>query len=500
MTNIIRCQSKNGNLVEYVDTVIGSGTMKDVYFSPDKSYVVAFYRQALDNQSKDRIESITNRYRTNIFNQVGGDYWTDLFCWPYDIVENNGKVGIVIPTYKPCFFFKHGSVNNDMLGIKGREKEGKWFASASNQNKFLDIREKGNFLNYLKICLQITRAVRRMHAAGLCHSDLSYKNVLIDPENGHACIIDVDGLVVPGKYPPDVAGTPDFIAPEVIATSHLPKNDPTKILPSITTDRHALAILIYMYLFFRHPLRGGKINDLHDEIKDEELSMGEKALFIEHPTDSSNAVKVKQLKPASLPWADPEKMPYTIVGPYLSKLIELAFIEGLHNPAKRPTADEWENAIVKTIDLIQPCQNNKCEQQWFVFPASKKPMCPYCKTAYRGKLPVLNFYYSRKENSFSSENRRLMIWSGQSLFLWHTNRFISPNERLTEEQKKRIGYFVFHNNQWWLVNENMPDMYRLPENERVKIGEKIELTEGVQILLSKQDGGRLAVVQLVDND
>lgn len=49
------------------------------------------------------------------------------------------------------------------------------------------------------------------------HSDLSYKNILIDPVMGRACVIDVDGLVVPGKYPPDVVGTPDFIAPEVEA-------------------------------------------------------------------------------------------------------------------------------------------------------------------------------------------------------------------------------------------------------------------------------------------
>lgn len=42
------------------------------------------------------------------------------------------------------------------------------------------------------------------------------------------CIIDVDGMVVPGKFPPDVVGTPDFIAPEVMATSHLDKNDPKR--------------------------------------------------------------------------------------------------------------------------------------------------------------------------------------------------------------------------------------------------------------------------------
>ncbi|MDL5555184.1 lipopolysaccharide kinase InaA family protein, partial [Klebsiella pneumoniae] len=111
----------------------------------------------------------------------------DLFCWPTHVVEHGDKIGIVVPTYKSYFFFKYGSKNDDFLGIKGREKEGKWFASASNQHKFLDPRERGNTLTYLKVCLLLTRAVRRMHAAGLCHSDLSYKNVLIDPEMGHAC-------------------------------------------------------------------------------------------------------------------------------------------------------------------------------------------------------------------------------------------------------------------------------------------------------------------------
>ena len=33
------------------------------------------------------------------------------------------------------------------------------------------------------------------------------------------------------------------------------------------TDRHALAVLIYMYLLYRHPLRGGKVHDVNDPQK-----------------------------------------------------------------------------------------------------------------------------------------------------------------------------------------------------------------------------------------
>ena len=45
--------------------------------------------------------------------------------------------------------------------------------------------------------------------------------------------------------------------------------------------------------------------------------------------------------------ADPEKIPYTIMGPYLTPLFERAFIDGLHDATKRPTADEWESARLK---------------------------------------------------------------------------------------------------------------------------------------------------------
>ncbi|MCO6427628.1 kinase [Nitrosomonas communis] len=498
---IIKTQTTDGKPIEYVDQIIGSGGMKDVYFSPDRSYVVAFFRDKQDFQAKERLEMIAGRFRENIYNNIGGEYWKNLYCWPTHVVEHDNKIGIVAPTYQKQFFFEFGSKNNDFLGIKEKEKEGKWFASASNQNRFLDPRERGNWQNYLRIGILLSRAVRRLHAAGLAHSDLSYKNVLVNPVTGAACIIDIDGLVVPGKYPPDVVGTPDFIAPEVIMTSHLKKDDPNRKLPSINTDRHALAVLIYMYLLYRHPLRGDKVHDMEPQ-KDEILSMGEKSLFVEHPTDTSNRIRIANVKPAELPWKDTSKISYTITGPYLTPLFQRAFIDGLLDPSKRPTADEWEVALVKTIDLLQPCQNTSCDQKWYVFDNSIKPKCPFCGTTYKGKLPVLNLYSSRKEGQFRPENHRLMVYTNQSLWEWHTNRNVVPNERLSDKQKKREGYFVLHNNTWYLVNDRMNELMDVTDSNHKKIipvGSKVELTDGKRILFSRQDGGRLAVVQLVES-
>ncbi|CAD9196131.1 helix-hairpin-helix domain-containing protein [Acinetobacter bohemicus] len=504
---IIKCHTVDGRAIEFVDEVIGSGAMKDVYFSPDRSYVVCFFSKeknkfyeskAALEQQKDRLKEIVGNKWNGIFNGVGGDYWKNIFCWPDGLVEYNDLLGITAPTYKKYYFFAYGSKNNDFLKIKGKEKEGKWFASANNQNRFLDEREKGSWLNYLKIGILISRAVRRMHAAGLAHSDLSYKNVLIDPVTGSACVIDVDGLVVPGKYPPDVVGTPDFIAPEVVMTNHLSKEDPKRFLPSIATDKHALAVLIYMYLLYRHPLRGGKIHDMNDPQKDENMGMGEKALFVEHPTDQSNQVKSNQLQPSQLPWADPSRISYQVTGPYLTELFNKSFIEGLHEPSKRPSANDWETALVKTVDLIQPCQNAACSQKWYVFDNTTQPKCPFCNTPFTGKLPILNLYSARQQGSYRPDNHRLMVWTGQSLFAWHANNMIAPNERLTAEQTTRKGYFVLHNDRWWLVNEGLTDLTDVTTKTVIPIGGKIELKNGVQILLSKQEGGRLAVVQMVE--
>lgn len=492
MADIIKVKATDGSEVQFINEVFSSGGMKDAYWCPGKKEVVLFFRDKVDARTKDRLNNIVGLYRDRIFNQPGGQYWSKLFCWPTKMVEWNGKTGIVVPAYDGTFFFADGN-------FKGKEKNGKWFASPKLRNKFLRPQDKGTWLNHFHMLIKIARAVKRLHAAGLAHSDLSYNNVLVDPPTGSACVIDCDGLVVPGKYPPDVVGTPDFIAPEVLSTRTLPVDDPNRKLPCRATDRHALAVMIYMYLLYRHPLRGSKVYDVNDEQRDEVLAMGEKALFIEHPTDRSNRVKSEQLSPAELPQGDPAKLPYTICGPYLKALFDRAFIEGLHAPDKRPSANEWEEALVKTTDLMQPCSNPNCREHWFVFDNTTKPRCPFCGTEYKGVLPVLNLYYSPSHGKFLSENYRLMVYDKQTLYMWHVNRFVVPNEKISDEDKKPVGDFHFHNGQWILINRRLPDMWDKTDNKQIPVGGYVPLTEGRKILLSTKDGGRLIVVQLVKN-
>ena len=491
MANKVTLTASDGSTVEFYDEIKAQGGVKDVYFSTDKTYVVAFYRKNLSPAEKDRLSNIVGPYHKRIFESPEGNYWKEFLIMPTKMVKWNEKTGVVLPFYPKRFFFSGGPFD-------GKEKEGKWFASAKLRNRFLPADQKGTWLSNVHMCLKIARAVRRLHAAGLAHSDLSYKNVLVDPISGNACIIDADELVVPGKYDAGVLGTPDFIAPEVMATRELKLGDPNKKLPSINTDRHALAVLIYMYLLNRHPLRGGKVWDI-DPAKDEAISMGEKALFIEHPTDKTNRVKPQELDKSQLPQGDPTKLPYTICGPYLKKLFDRAFIDGLHNPLARPSAAEWEDALVKTCDLVQPCQNPKCEAHWYVFDNTTKPKCPFCGQEYKGQLPILNFYYAPSHGKYMSENYRLMVYDKQTLYKWHSNNLVSANEKTSAEDKKPVGDFHFHNGQWILINRRLPDMYDATDKKPIAIGGYVPLTDGRQILLDKGQGGRLVVVQLVNN-
>ena len=63
MAKTVKITATDGSQVEFVDEMIGAGGMKDVYFSPDKSYVVAFFRDKQDFNAKDRLQNITGKYR-----------------------------------------------------------------------------------------------------------------------------------------------------------------------------------------------------------------------------------------------------------------------------------------------------------------------------------------------------------------------------------------------------------------------------------------------------
>jgi len=510
--DVIKIVGISGKTYEFVwKSDPPAGGMKTVYFSPDKSYVVAIYHKEQSRLSVARLKEIIAGYRKIIFDGPGKDYWEKVFCWPTDVIDDGKVVGLVMPTYPSKYFFQFDGrpmgANGRVQKLKGQEKNGIWYVNPFNRFGRVNESEIGDWHNYFGICLMLARGVRRLHFAGLAHSDLSHNNVLCDPATSSAVIIDIDGLVVPDKYPSDVYGTKSYIAPEVMETIALPFGDPMKKMPRQETDLHSLAVLIYKYLLCRDPVMGNAFyTDVPPEPDiQENLMFGSRATFIEHPTDMSNHYgkewvskncKAKEL-PYMFPWLDLDALPYTILGPHLKRLFDKAFVDGLHNPSRRPRANEWESALAKTYDMLMQCQNPACTQKWFVYDeAKKRQVCPFCGHEHKTEFPVLHLHRMFK-GTWISDKTCIVGFHGQRIRTWHSRIGVAWSEQNTPEEKQPLAALVYHQGQWLLMNQRSEGMMLLEGNKTIPVGGNVVLKDGMEIRLEK-DGSRMVKIEMVN--
>jgi hypothetical protein len=466
MSNIAQATLQDGRVIDYFTDSVGEGAEKICHFTTDGKHALLFFNSQVNTSDPGRLERlqfIIDRYNPTV-GQEDGDYWGQHFCWPTAIVTKP-TLGILTPKYPERFFFPKGE-----QPFSGKEKQGRWFTGRKART-LLPVAERGDWLGYLRLGIVMARAVRRMHSAGLAHSDLSNKNVLVDPQSGSAIIIDIDTLVVPGRFAPKVLGTKGYVAPEVVAG---------KALPSMKTDLHALSVLLYEYLLLRHPLSGPKIHSTESAEADEVLAYGERALFIEHPTDRSNAPR------------SPLKPPVEALGQYLAPLFHRAFVDGLHAPDVRPNAADWETALYRTTDLLLPCPSSSCEAKWFVLAGAGQPSCPSCGATYQHRVPVLNLYAERRAGTFVTTDRRLALFNGWGAHLWHV--YTDRRAGAPGVDRTRQAYAVLHNGAWHFVNERLDHL--TIDGDDIPRGGSVILQDGMKIRLSSEENGFLAVVQM----
>ena len=107
--DVVTVKAVSGRTYQYVwKDSPNAGAMKEVYFAPDKSYVVAFFKDPQDANSFDRLQNLVGTYRQGVFNGAGGEYWKKIFCWPSDLFREGNKVGLICPAYHKEFFFQYG--------------------------------------------------------------------------------------------------------------------------------------------------------------------------------------------------------------------------------------------------------------------------------------------------------------------------------------------------------------------------------------------------------
>ncbi len=476
----------DGSREQYEDQPFSEGAQGAIYRSRDRQHVVKLYKtpanlpanvaRQLNLDRQRQLDAIIGQY-----NVVGNDpYWDELFAWPL----------------KRATAPRIGVSARFITGLTRLDNY--FFAQSFNR---LTEAQRGWWIGRVASSIKLARAVGRLSTRGLCHSDLSEKNIFVDPLEGRATILDCDSLVIPNVMPAEVLGTPEYMAPELQSGKVRE--------PSVVTDRHALAVLLYRWLLYRHPLLGPKRHS-NDPQVDDNLALGERALYIENPTDTSN-------RPSNL------QVTTNALSPRVRDLFQRAFVGGLHNSALRPTADLWEEALSEMFDRVVPCANAACEQRYFVAPDMGPLICTLCGTRINAftQLPYLKLRGPRPSKGGAIEyvdetagangvaySRYIVGWPDRLINTWHVDPTVTLRVGLagTRPDNRRLAV-IRHDrarNEWFLENIAIPQLQARQGGGApspvgwapVPLGQRVALRTGTQLLLGALNSARIAYVEL----
>lgn len=449
----MRVKLRDGRYVTCEPKALGQGGVGRVFRTLEGGHVIKLFHHPTPELEKS-LELIVGDYR-----RIAGDpEWAALYRWPDAIVVEPG-LGVRMPIVGEGFH------------------ELSWLlllrALASRPASWRSWRLR------LAIAQALASAVTRLHGNGLAHSDLSPRNIWVHPERGQVTLIDIDGLVVPGVVPPQVLGTPEYIAPELLVAK--------QGRPSSTTDLHSLAVLIYQLLLYRHPLRGPRVCS-PDPAEDDLIALGPDGVFVDHPGDPSN-------RPVREEWAG--FWPTRLLGPQLVEMFGRAFVHGLRSPASRPPAGEWGHALTRLADRVVACSSASCAERFFPLSDGVAPVCPWCRTPLRLRdhTPVLHLYQSIGDARYEPEPHWWIVGTeGRMIHPWHTAKGIaaaaSPGGRAMAEVEHDNGV-------WRLRNHGLPELRVLRDGREpraVAIGDAVVLHDGLALLLAPPPRGRAIVV------
>ena len=223
-------------------------------------------------------------------------------------------------------------------------------------NQGLGLRER-IFIGYI-----IAKAFGELERSNLSYCDISGNNILVRTSKGASIkMIDVDNIYVAGKGTAAVLGTPRYIAPEVISRQ---KN------PDVLSDNYSLAVLLFELLRVGHPYISDDILDGTPE--DEEAALAGKYEYV-NDENSTNML------PADIVFTDK-----------LKQLFERCFVNGKKNRIERPSAKEFEFALLEASNKVIKCPS--CGA-WHYPRKSGKVYegCPWCDAVSKPKAR-LNFY------------------------------------------------------------------------------------------------------------
>ncbi|WP_425383347.1 hypothetical protein Rruber_05546 (plasmid) [Rhodococcus ruber] len=204
----------------------------------------------------------------------------------------------------------------------------------------------------LHIAINLCRAVTTVHRANAVIGDFNERNILVS-HTAQVTFVDCDSFQFQSgtKVYHCTVGRPEFLAPEL---ARVPLETHKR---SEASDLFVLAIHLYILLMEgNHPFSRGDWKGPGDP--PDALALAAEG----HWAGGRNSkLSIHRAAPA-----------IDVLPPAVRNLFERALGEGAKNPARRPTADEWRNALT-AVRTVQ-CPQDKMHQ----YPAHNRS-CPWCQ-------------------------------------------------------------------------------------------------------------------------
>lgn len=214
----------------------------------------------------------------------------------------------------------------------------------------------------LRICFHMVQALARLHLRrGSAYCDLAPANVLCDPQTSKVRIIDTDNISADGQQNPlEVLGTRRYMAPEL--------HSGAVRTPSIETDLHAIAVVLFETLLLHNPFLGDRV--IEGAPEEEETALGERPVYIYHPNDASN----RYAKYQDHGGVSPRLMPRRLM-----ELFNETFVSGVASPRLRVRETRWLRALTDCLDLFVRCGTAGCFTRGaFLLEGRRLGNCPGC--------------------------------------------------------------------------------------------------------------------------